>query len=123
MQWRKGNTVSATGWQDAMEALWAHPVAQHRIVLNRGDIGFGQEAVMAWHEEPAQTRPKYLFKLKLTKNVKRAIARIDWPQWQEGQPNGLEQLAELRLKFTGWNGRTPSCSHLHPQAHQPQPSS
>lgn len=103
MQWRKGNTVSATGWQDAMEDIWRHPVAQHRIVLNRGDIGFGQEAVMAWHEEPDQVRPKYLFKLKLTKNVKRAIRRIDWPQWQTSQPNGLEQLAEIRLKLTGWS--------------------
>jgi hypothetical protein len=40
--------------------------------------------------------PAFLFKLKLTKNLKRAINRIPWPYW-EGQPTlGLEQYAPDR---------------------------
>ncbi len=48
-----------------MEKVWRSPIAQHRIRLNRGDIGFGQEAIMAWHEQGNGKRPSYLFKLKL----------------------------------------------------------
>jgi hypothetical protein len=104
MEWRKGNTVSASGWTEAMEKVWRSPVAQHRIRLNRGDIGFGQEPIMAWHEQEGRgKRPSYLFKLKLTANVKRAIAAVPWNDWQ-GQPNeGLVQLVELKLKLDGWS--------------------
>lgn len=82
MEWRKGNTVSASGWIEAMEKVWRSPIAQHRIRLNRGDIGFGQEAIMAWHEQGKGKRPSFLFKLKLTANVKKAIAAIRWDDWQ-----------------------------------------
>jgi hypothetical protein len=103
MEWRKGNTVSASGWIGAMEKVWRSSLAQHRIRLNRGDIGFGQEAIMAWHEQGTGKRPAFLFKLKLTANVKRAIAAIPWNTWQ-GQPGeGLVQLAELELKLQGWS--------------------
>lgn len=103
MEWRKGNTVSASGWVEAMEKVWRSPIAQDRIRLNRGDIGFGQEPIMAWHEKPQATRPAFLFKLKLTANVKRAIAAIPWDDWH-GRPNeGLVQLAELELKLHGWS--------------------
>lgn len=103
MEWRKGNTVSATGWIEAMEKVWSNPVARQRIKLNRGDIGFGQEKVIAWHEQPGTGRPNYLFKLKLTKNVKRAIQKIDWPDWQGHPTEGMQQLAELELQLTGWS--------------------
>jgi len=36
--------------------------------------------IMAWHEEEGTHRPRYLFKLKLTQNVKRAIQAVDWPE-------------------------------------------
>jgi hypothetical protein len=58
---------------------------------------------MAWHEEKNTPRPNFLFKLKLTKNVKRAIQRIDWPEWSENTPRGLEQYAEIGLKLQGWS--------------------
>lgn len=103
MEWRKGNTVSATGWIEAMEKVWRNPIAQHRIQLNRGDIGFGQEKIMAWHEEEGAHRPRYLFKLKLTQNVKRAIQAVDWPEWQGHPTEGMQQLVELKLKLTGWS--------------------
>lgn len=103
MEWRKGNTVSATGWIEAMEKVWRHPQAQHRIKLNGGDIGFGQEKIMAWHEEKPELRPNYLFKLKLTKNVRRAIAKIHWPDWQGSPTEGFPQMAETTLKLQGWS--------------------
>jgi hypothetical protein len=98
MEWRKGNSVSASGWIEAMEKVWRSPLAQHRIRLNRGDIGFGQEAIMAWHEQGTGKRPSYLFKLKLTFNVKKAIAKIHWDDWQGKSNEGLVQLAEIKLK-------------------------
>jgi len=59
-----------------MEKVWRSPIAQLCIRLNRGDIGFGQEPIMAWHEKPHGKRPSFLFKHKLTANVKRAIECI-----------------------------------------------
>jgi hypothetical protein len=103
MEWRKGNTVSASGWIEAMEKVWRSPIAQHRIGLNRGDIGFGQEAIMAWHEQGKGKRPSFLFKLKLTANVKKAIAAIRWDDWQGKSNEGLVQLAEIRLRLNGWS--------------------
>lgn len=103
MEWRKGNTVSSSGWVGAMEKVWRSPLAQHRIRLNRGDIGFGQEPIMAWHEQGTGKRPAFLFKLKLTANVKKAIAKIPWDHWK-GKPNeGLVQLAEIKLRLSGWS--------------------
>jgi len=59
--------------------------------------------VMAWHERPETQRPYYLFKPPLTKNVKRALARIPWPIW-EGQPSiGMKQIAEIQVQLDGWS--------------------
>ncbi len=58
---------------------------------------------MTWHETPGVERPRYLFKLKLTANVRRAIARVPWPEW-EGRPRiGMEQYAETRVQLEGWS--------------------
>ncbi len=106
MEWRKGNTVSATDWATAMEKVWSNPIARQRIKLNRGDIGFGQEKIMAWHEQSGVgERPKYLFKLKMTAGVKRAITKIQWPEWkkQENEKVGVKQYAEIDLKLQGWS--------------------
>ena len=81
LEWRPGDTVSATDWRPAMEKLWRQPTIRERLWLNRGDVGFGQEAILAWHEVAGPKRPQYLFKLKLTNNVRRAIARVPWPLW------------------------------------------
>ena len=103
MEWRRGNTVSATNWIEAMEKVWSHPLAQHRIKINRGDIGFGQEKIIAWHEEAGKQRPHYLFKLKLTSKVKRAITAIAWPDWQGAPTEGMHQVAEMRIQLSGWS--------------------
>jgi IS4 transposase len=103
MEWRPGNTVSATGWQAAMERLWRHPTIRERLWLNRGDAGFGQEPILAWHEAPGERRPKYLFKLRLTRNVRRAMGKVPWPLW-EGKPTvGCEQIAETTVPLEGWS--------------------
>ncbi len=62
----------------------ATPVAD-----NRGDVGFGQEPIMAWHEQGAGKRPAFHFKLKLTATVKRAIAAIPCPKCQFSRPKGF----------------------------------
>ena len=103
LEWRPGDTVSATDWQPAMEKLWQHPTIRERLWLNRGDVGFGQEAIMAWHETTGEPRPKYLFKLKLTSNVRRAIARVPWPLWAGSPTVGCQQLAETTVKLQGWS--------------------
>lgn len=103
MEWRPGDTVSATRWVEAMEQLWNHPTIAARLWLNRGDIGFGQESIMAWHECQSQARPKYLFKLRLTRNVQRAIGRVPWPMWEGCPTVGCQQIAETTVKLSGWS--------------------
>jgi hypothetical protein len=103
LEWRPGDTVSATDWQPAMEKLWSHPTIRQRLWLNRGDVGFGQEPVMAWHEVPGEPRPKYLFKLRLTTNVRRAIAQVPWPLWEGAPTLDCQQIAETTVKLHGWS--------------------
>ena len=103
MEWRRGDTVSASHWVEAMEQVWSHPDVPGRLQLNRGDIGFAQEKIMAWHEKHAVMRPRYLFKLKLTANVRRAIARVPWPEWDGAPCVGMEQYAQTRVRLDGWS--------------------
>ena len=97
MRWRAGKAVSATGWQEAMDQLWQQAEIRSRLWLNRGDMGFGQEAICAWHEVAGPVRPKYLFKLRLTRNVRRAIAKIRPEAWRGCPTLGTEQVAETSL--------------------------
>ena len=66
---------------------------------NRGDVGFCSEQIMAWHEQ--DNKPHYLFKLRLTKNLKRAIARLKEEDWQGCHNFGILQTAELKLQLSG----------------------
>ncbi len=103
MRWRPGKAVSATGWLEAMEQLWQRAEIRSRLWLNRGDVGFGQEAICAWHEVEGPARPKYLFKLRLTRNVRRAIAKIPPEAWRGSRTLGTEQVAEMSLQLEGWS--------------------
>jgi hypothetical protein len=103
MRWRAGKAVSATGWQEAMDQLWQQAEIRSRLWLNRGDMGFGQEAICAWHEVEGPARPKYLFKLRLTRNVRRAIAKIRPEAWRGCPTLGTEQVAETSLQLEGWS--------------------
>ena len=97
-RWRPGNAASASQWIEAMEE--ASRWIGRQPWLNRGDIGFGSEELIAWHERPG--RPHYLFKLRLTKNLKRAIARVRDEQWEGCSSGGVLQTAEIELTLSGW---------------------
>ena len=58
---------------------------------------------MAWHEVEGEKRPKYLFKIKLTTNVRRAIARVRWPLWEGAHTLGCQQCAETTVRLQGWS--------------------
>jgi len=98
-RFRSGNTVSATQWEEAMADAerW---LGDRKVALNRGDLGFGHDAIVAWHEA-APARPKFLFKLKLTARVRSALHRIKESDWQEPATLGACQIAEARIQITG----------------------
>ena len=98
-RWRAGNTGSSSQWLEAMEK--AEQWMGVRPWLNRGDVGFCSEKIMAWHEQ--SDKPDYLFKLRLTKNLKRAIVRLDDSDWEGCPSPGLLQSTELKLQLTGWS--------------------
>lgn len=102
-RWRPGKSGTAAQWREAMEECfeWLGP-QRKRVWLNRGDIGFGNEEIMSWHEEQPE-RPQYLFKLKMTNNVKRAISAVKDEQWQGIPTPNLLQSAELQLQLQGWS--------------------
>ena len=65
----------------------------------RGDCGFGSDGIMTALEERQQP---YLFKLKLSKNVKRHIERIFWDAgWRDAGQGWEGKDGELRL--SGWD--------------------
>ena len=99
-RFRSGDTVSASQWHDAMADAerW---LGERQVSLNRGDIGFGHDAVMAWHEA-VPGRPKFLFKLKLTSLVRAALHQIKESDWQGPDTLRACQMAEGRIQLTGW---------------------
>jgi hypothetical protein len=99
-RFRSGDTVTATQWQQAMEDAqrW---LGRHPIWLNRGDLGLGHDGVMAWHEARAD-RPKYLFKLKLTRGVREALHAVPAERWQGPAQQGAWQVAEGTVRLHGW---------------------
>lgn len=100
-RFRRGNTVTASQWESAMEEC-QHWLGPARVWLNRGDLGLGQERICAWHEaQPG--RPHYLFRLKLTANVKRAIAAVPEKNWQGPARLGVLQVAEVQLRLPDWS--------------------
>ena len=98
---RAGDTVTASRWESAMEECqrW---LGRRTVWLNRGDLGLGQERVCAWHEAQ-KGRPYYLFRLKLTANVRRAIAALPEKDWQGPAQRGVLQVAEVKLRLTDWS--------------------
>ena len=66
--------------------------------LLRGDSGFGAEGVMC--EAEAQGLP-YLFKLRLTKNVRRMVAKLSERDWVDAGQGFFAKESEVRLE--GWS--------------------
>lgn len=73
----------------------------HKPKMVRGDCGFGTDAIMAALEERQQP---YLFKLKLTRNVKRHIERLFWEAGWVDAGQGWEGK-DGSLQLTGWETR------------------
>ena len=99
-RFRSGDTVTATQWKEAMEDAqrW---LGEREVWLNRGDLGLGHDGVMAWHEE-RPGRPKFLFKLKLTRGVRAALHEVAPDQWQGPASVGAWQVAEGQIQLLGW---------------------
>jgi hypothetical protein len=99
-RFRSGDTVTATQWKEAMEDAqrW---LGDREVWLNRGDLGLGHDGVMAWHEEQPG-RPKFLFKLKLTRGVRAALHEVAPDHWQGPASVGAWQVAEGQIKLLGW---------------------
>jgi DDE family transposase len=86
----------------ATDGLWTlldHLGPQRRPALLRGDKSWGIEAVMARAE---RQKLDYLFRLRLTKNVQRAMERAmrqsDWADAGQGW-----QAKETQLRLHGWS--------------------
>jgi hypothetical protein len=72
--------------------------AQERPTLVRGDAGFGLNPVM---RELERLGIPYLFKLRLTANVKRYVEKVFWDKGWEDAGQGWEGC-EGSLKLSGW---------------------
>jgi hypothetical protein len=103
-RFRPGDTVTATQWAEAFTEA-ERGLGGRTVWLNRGDLGLGHEAIMAWHEQrrAAGRRPHYLFKLKLTANVRRALAMVRDEAWQGPTTTGAWQVAEARVRLPSWS--------------------
>src|ERR687897_419517 len=67
--------------------------------LVRGDAGLSSESMLRALEERGQS---YLFKLRVTRNVKRYIEKLFWEQdWSEAAEGWEGRSGELKL--SGWN--------------------
>lgn len=101
-RWRPGDEATASEWVEAMEECIDMMGSKSKSLwLNRGDIGFASEGIMNWHEN--YNRPHYLFKLKLTRNVRRAISKVSEKDWKGNAAFGVLQTAEIEVKLTGWS--------------------
>ena len=71
---------------------------ERRPKIVRGDCGFGANTIMAPLEDRGQS---YLFKLRLSKNVKRHIERVFWEAGWTDAGQGWEGK-DGRLRLAGW---------------------
>lgn len=86
---------SLSGLVQVLDSLPRH----RRPKIVRGDCGFGSETLMRPLEERQQG---YLFKLRLSKNVKRHIDRLFWERGWTDAGQGWEGK-DGALTMTGWN--------------------
>lgn len=100
---RPGDSHTAGDWVEAMEECleWLGP--EHVPYLNRGDIGYGGEEILAWHEREGASRPRYLFKLRMTRGIHRALASVREEEWRGESSVGALQVAERMVRLSGWS--------------------
>ncbi len=100
-RFRHGNTVTSTQWEEAMEecSQWLGGAS---VWLNRGDMGLGHEKIMAWHERK-EGRPHYLFKLRMTANLRKTLVSIDEKDWHGPARRGVLQVGEAIVCLPNWS--------------------
>jgi hypothetical protein len=100
--WNAGLLVRQHTSKHSSPRLWEYLdglSAELRPWLIRGDVGFGNEPVM---REAELRRQPYLFKLRVTKGVKRAIERaMGERDWQDA--GARWQGKDGRLRLEGWS--------------------
>src|ERR1700686_3699511 len=93
-----GNEHTSKHSAPGLWALWDGLAAEQRPALLRGDADWGNEPVMRQAEQRGQP---YLFKLRLTKGVRRAVERAMREQgWRDAGAGWQGKDDELRL--LGW---------------------
>lgn len=93
-----GNEHAAKHGQPGLLKLLDELPVTHKPALVRGDCAFGNDPLMSALEERGQ---RYLFKLKLTKNVKRHIGKLFREEdWMDAGQGWEGRDSELRLM--GW---------------------
>jgi len=95
---RAGNEHSGSYSLPGLARILDELPAQRRPKIVRGDCGFGSGAFMAALEKRSQA---YLFKLKLSKNVKRHIERVFWDAGWTDAGQGWEGK-DGQLRLMGW---------------------
>ena len=98
MDVKAGNQHSANHSLPGLLHLLDGLPPEQRPKIVRGDSGFGSDTVMSMLEERGQA---YLFKLRLSKNVKRHIERMFEHEGWSDAGQGWEGL-EGQLKLMGW---------------------
>ena len=99
---REGNSSSCRNWTESMEYLLSKLPHGNTPLLNRGDIGFGNEEIMAWHEKSAD-RPNYLFKIRKSKRIKDVIEHTSDKDWIGAQHFNASQVIEKYVRLSGWS--------------------
>jgi len=96
-----GNQQTAYHTQPGLLRMLDALPEERKPRLVRGDTAFGTDALMS---ELENRRQEYLFKLKLTKNVKRYIAKLfDQSGWTDAGQNWEGQDGQLTLN--GWQSK------------------
>ena len=104
-RFRRGDTVTASEWDEAASESQRWLEGKAKVWLNRGDKALASEAVMAWHEVD-EDRPHYLFKLT-------DLPPEEASPWQVAdlyrkRADAENVLDELKNQW-GFNGFTSGC--------------
>jgi len=102
IRYRPGKAHSSSGWIESIDKVLSRLEKGRYPYLNRADIAFASEEILAWHEA-SEDRPQYLFKLRKTARVREAIQTIREDDWQGKCGFGVVQVAERELKLLGWS--------------------
>jgi hypothetical protein len=102
IRYRSGKAHSSSGFVDATSKVLSRLEKDRYPYLNRADIAFATEEILAWHEA-SEDRPHYLFKLRKTSRVREAIRSVKEADWQGECGFGVHQVAERELQLYGWS--------------------